>query len=106
MNVQSKHPTQKGLRAKNGRREYRFKLNRKPYSRVTDLEAVPEPFIRRVITPLDHAVPKFISWYRSEHENRKCKWAASLMASFQFYFEQTNCPLALIGPAQLEDFKT
>lgn len=28
------------------------------------------------------------------------------MASFQFYFEQTKCPLARIGPAQLEDFKT
>ena len=112
-----------GLRVKNGRWEYRFKLNGKPYSRVTDLEAVPEnivkahaqraahveelkkgkPFIRHVITPLDHAVPKFISWYRSEHQN---KWATSLMASFQFYFEQTKCPLALIGPAQLEDFKT
>ncbi|MBV9501043.1 MAG: site-specific integrase [Acidobacteriaceae bacterium] len=46
-----------------------------------------------------------MSWYRSEHQNRKCKWAASLMASFQFYFEQTKCPLARIGPAQLEDFK-
>ena len=45
-------------------------------------------------------------WYRSEHQNRKCKWAASLMASFQFYFEQTKCPLTRIGPAQLEDFKT
>jgi hypothetical protein len=31
--------------------------------------------------------------------------AASLMASFQFYFEQTKYPLARIGPAQLEDFK-
>ena len=47
-----------------------------------------------------------MSWYRSEHQNRKCKWAASLMASFQFYFEQIKCPLARIGPAQLEDFKT
>ena len=105
--------------------EYRFKLNGKPYSRVTDLRAVPEnilkahteraahieelkegkPFIRHVITPLDHEVPKFVSWYRSEHQNRKCKWAASLMASFQFYFEQLKCPLTRIGPAQLEDFK-
>jgi hypothetical protein len=122
--IQASH--QKGLRAKNGRWEYRFKLNGKPYSRVTDLEAVPEniikahaqraghieelkkgkPFIRHVITPLDHAVPKFVSWYRSEHQNRRCKWAASLMASFQFYFEQIKCPLALIGSAQLEDFKT
>ncbi|MGD0133217.1 MAG: phage integrase SAM-like domain-containing protein, partial [Bryobacteraceae bacterium] len=46
-----------------------------------------------------------MSWYRSEHQNRKCKWAASLMASFRFYFEQTKCPLTRIGPAQLEDFK-
>jgi len=28
------------------------------------------------------------------------------MASFQFDFEQTGCPLARIGPAQLEHFKT
>lgn len=125
MSEQSKHPTERGLRAKNGKWEYRFKLNGQPYSRVTDLEAVPEniikahaertahiedlkkgrPVIRRVITSLDHAVPKFMSWYRSEHQNRKCKWAASLMASFRFYFEQTKCPLTRIGPAQLEDFK-
>lgn len=125
MSAQSKHPTEKGLREKNGKWEYRFKLNGQPYSRVTDLEAVPEnivkahaertahiedlkkgkPVIRRVIILLDHAVPKFMSWYRSEHQNRKCKWAASLMASFQFYFEQTKYPLARIGPAQLEDFK-
>ncbi|MEX2261064.1 MAG: tyrosine-type recombinase/integrase [Bryobacteraceae bacterium] len=126
MNVQSKHPTERGIREKNGKWEYRFTLNGQPYSRVTDLEAVPEnilkvhaertahieelkkgkPVIRRVITSLDHAIPKFMAWYRSEHQNRKCKWAASLMASFQFYFEQTKCPLTRIGPAQLEDFKT
>lgn len=126
MSAQSKHPTERGLREKNGKWEYRFNLSGQPYSRVTDLEAVPEnivkahaeriahieelkkgkPVIRRVITSLDHAVPKFMSWYRSEHQNRKCKWAASLMASFQFYFEQTKCPLARIGPAQLEDFKS
>jgi integrase len=126
VNAQSKHPTERGLREKNGKWEYRFHLNGQPYSRVTDLEAVPENIvkahteraahieelkkgrrvIRRVITSLDHAVPKFMSWYRSEHQNRKCKWAASLMASFQFYFEQTKCPLTRIGPAQLEDFKT
>lgn len=34
-----------------------------------------KPVIRRVIIPLDQAVPKFMSWYRSEHQNRKCKWA-------------------------------
>lgn len=126
MSELSKHPTEKGLREKNGKWEYRFNLNGQAYSRVTDLEAVPgniikahaeraahieelkkgKPVIRRVITTLDHAVPKFMSWYRSEHQNRKCKWAASLMASFQFYFEQTKYPLTRIGPAQLEDFKT
>jgi len=125
VSAQSKHPTERGLREKNGRWEYRFTLNGQPYSRVTDLEAVPENIvkahaeraahleelkkgrhvIRRVIISLDRAIPKFMSWYRSEHQNRKCKWAASLMASFQFYFEQTKCPLARIGPAQLEDFK-
>lgn len=126
MNSRSRHPTERGLREKNGKWEYRFNLNGQSYSRVTDLEAVPEnivkahaertahieelkkgkPVVRRVITSLDHAIPKFMAWYRSEHQNRKCKWAASLMASFQFYFEQTKCPLARIGPAQLEDFKT
>jgi integrase len=126
VSVQSKHPSERGLKDKNGKWEYRFNLNGQPYSRVTDLEAVPEnivkahaertahieelkkgnPVIRRVITSLDYAVPKFMAWYRSEHQNRKCKWAASLMASFQFYFEQTKCPLARIGPAQLEDLKT
>jgi integrase len=126
VNAQSKHPSERGLREKNGKWEYRFNLNGQPYSRVTDLEAVPEnilkahaervahieelkkgkPAIRRVITSLDHAIPKFMSWYRSEHQNRKCKWAASLIASFQFYFEETKCPLTLIGPAQIEDFKT
>lgn len=125
MSAQSKHPTERGLREKNGKWEYRFKLNGQPYSRVTDLEAVPvnivkahaertahieelkkgKPVIKRVIVSLDHAVPKFMSWYRSEHQNRKCKWAASLMASFQFYLERTKWPLARIGPAQLEDFK-
>jgi integrase len=125
VNAQSKHPTEKGLREKNGRWDYRFTLNGQPYSRVTDLEALPENIIkahadraahieelkkgklvsRRVIASLDHAIPKFMAWYRSEHQNRKCKWAASLMASFQFYFEQTKCPLTRIGPARLEDFK-
>jgi site-specific recombinase XerD len=28
------------------------------------------------------------------------------MASFQYYFEQTGCALARIGPAELENFKT
>ena len=87
----SKHPTEKGLREKNGKWEYRFNLNGQAYSRVTDLEAVPgniikahaeraahieelkkgKPVIRRVITTLDHAVPKFMSWYRSEHQNTR-----------------------------------
>ena len=78
MNAQSKHPTERGLREKNGKWEYRFTLNGQPYSRVTDLEAVPEnilkahaeraahleelkkgkPVIRRVITSIDQAIPK------------------------------------------------
>jgi len=104
---QSKHPTERGLREKNGKWEYRFKLNGQPAERTAHIEDLTKgrPVIRRVITSLDHAVPKFMSWYRSEHQNRKCKWAASLMASFRFYFEQTKCPLTRIGPAQLEDFK-
>lgn len=68
-----------------------LQLERTAYSRVTDLEALPEnfvkahaertahieelkkgkPVIRRVITSLDHPISKFRSWYRGEHQNRK-----------------------------------
>ncbi len=94
VNTQSKHPTERGLREKNGKWEYQFTLNGQPYSRITDLKAVPEnivkanaertahieelkkgkPVIRRAITSLDQAIPKFMSWYRGEHQNRQCKW--------------------------------
>jgi integrase len=122
---QSKHPAEKGLRKKNGRWEYRFKLHGKMYSRATDLEAVPanileaqaqkaahleevrkgKRVVRQISVSLDQAVPKFMAWYRSEHQNRKCGWAGSLMASFQFYFEEKHCLLTRIGPGELEDFK-
>lgn len=36
MSGQSKHPTEKGVREKNGKWEYRFYLNGQSYSRVTD----------------------------------------------------------------------
>jgi integrase len=122
----SRHPTEKGLREKNGKWEYRFKLNGNPYSQVTDLEAVAaninsaqalrtahieqiksgKMVMRRVNVPLDQAVSHFMRWYRSEHpRGGKCKWASSLMASFQFYFDQTRRPLSVMGPAELEEFK-
>jgi integrase len=120
-----KHPSEIGLREKHGKWEYRFKLNGKPYSRVTDLEAVPEnvleaqqekaahmaelqkgkKVIRQISVPLNQAIPKFMAWYRSEHGGKKCGWAAGQMSSFQLYFEVTKCPLNRIGPAELEDFK-
>src|SRR5215831_6489752 len=46
VNAQSKHPTERGLREKNGKWEYRFNLNGQPYSRVADLEAVPEDIVK------------------------------------------------------------
>ncbi len=61
--------------------------------------------VRQIGVALDQAVPRFVAWYRSEHQNRKCAWAVSLMASFQFYFEEKHTLLARIGPAELEDFK-
>ncbi|MGA7411711.1 MAG: tyrosine-type recombinase/integrase [Bryobacteraceae bacterium] len=125
MNARSKHPSERGIREKNGRWEYRFKVRGKIHSRVTDLKAVPENvlaaqsqkvahlealrkgkrFIRQVSLDLDQAIQKFIAWYRSEHRNRKCGWAASLLASFQFYFEQRSCLLSRIGSGELENFK-
>lgn len=122
---QSKHPSEKGLRERSGKWEYRFRYKNVPYSLVTDLSAVPEnvlaaqalkashlaelrkgkKFFRVVSVELAQAVPKFMTWYRGEHANRKCKWAASLMASFQFWCEESRIPLAKLGPAQLEDFK-
>jgi integrase len=123
---QSKRPTEKGLRNRGGKWEYRFKLHGKPYSRITDLEAEERNvlaaqaqkmahmeelrkgkrvFARPISAPLDQAVPRFLAWYRGEHENRKCKWAASLMASFQFYFEQARIPLVRINAGDLENFK-
>jgi integrase len=61
--------------------------------------------VRQISVSLDQAVPTFLAWYRSEHQNRKCGWAVSLMASFRFYFEEKRLLLARIGPAELEDFK-
>jgi integrase len=125
MTAPSKHPTEKGLGTRYGKWEYRFKLNGKLYSRVTDLEAVADNVleaqaqkavhleelrkgkrvVRQIGVALDQAVPRFVAWYRSEHQNRKCGWAVSLMVSFQFYFEEKHILLARIGPAELEDFK-
>lgn len=122
---QSKHPSEKGLRPRSGKWEYRFKFKGKPFSLVTDLLAVPEnvlaaqalkaahlkelrkgkKFFRVATVDLDKAVPRFMAFYRGEHGNGKCKWAASLMASFQFWCEESRVPLSRIGPAQIEDFK-
>lgn len=122
---QSKHASEKGLRERAGKWEYRFQYKGKPFSLVTDLAAVPEnilaaqalkalhqaelrkgkKFFRVVSVDLAQAVPKFMAWYRSEHGNGKCKWAASLMASFQYWCEESRVPLPKLGPAQMEDFK-
>jgi integrase len=122
----SKHPTEKGLREKNGKWEYRFSRRGRRYSQVTDLAAIPETIseaqairlnhiaeikagkgiFRLVPVPLHQAVAHFMRWYRDEHpRGGACKWAASLMASFQFYFEQNRLRLEDIGPAEIEEFK-
>ncbi len=53
--------------------------------------------IRQVITSVDHGIPNFVPWYRSEHQNRKCKWQQVLMAFVSVYFEETKFPLTPIG---------
>ena len=126
MRAQYKHTTEKVLREKRGKWEYRFRLKGRLYSQVTDLEAVPEnvlqaqaqraahleqvkagkPVIRRSNVAIQEGISHFMRWYVSEHpRGGKCKWAHALMSSFQYYFEQQKCSLADIGPAQLEAFK-
>jgi integrase len=123
---QFRHPTEKGLREKNGKWEYRFDLRGRSYSQVTDFEAVAENInaaqaeraahirelkagknvFRRISVPLDKAVSEFNRWYRSEHpRGGNCAWATSLMSSFQFYFEAHKTALEMIGPKELEEFK-
>jgi site-specific recombinase XerD len=56
--------------------------------------------------PIDKAVAEFNLWYRSEHpRGGKCKWATSLMSSFQFYLEHLRLPLDKLTPGELERFK-
>jgi integrase len=120
------HPTEQGLRNKRGKWEYRGKFKGQPFSQVTNLEAVPEnilkaqalrtahleqlrrgqPVIKQVNMLPSQAVSEFMRFYRGEHpQGGDCKWAASLMASFQFYCEQVKLPLSRVGPADLERFK-
>lgn len=115
-----------GLDIRGGRWRYRFKVNGRPYSEITDLEAVPENIleaqrlkvahreqvikgrnvVRQIRMPLDRAVAEFNEWYKSEHpRGGKCKWAAALMASFQYYLEQSRVPLHKLTPGDLERFK-
>lgn len=105
MSAQFKHPTEKGLREKHGKWEYRFRLRGRLYSQVTDLKAVPEnvlqaqaqraahieqvtagkAVIRRSNVPIHQGVSHFMRWYVSEHpRGGKCKWAHALMSSFQY----------------------
>jgi integrase len=122
---QSKHASEIGLRPRAGKWAYRFKFKGEPFSGTTDLLAVPENVLaaqaikqahidelrkgkkppRHISVSLDQAVVKFIVHYRAEHQNRKCKWAVSLMASFQYYFTSMRCLLPRIGAVELEDFK-
>lgn len=122
----SKPPTQLGLDNFRGKWRYRFKVRGQPYGEVTDLEAVPENIlkaqalkeahradiikgkavVRQMRMPIDKAVAEFNVWYRSEHpRGGKCKWATSLMSSFQFYLERLRLPLDKLTPGELERFK-
>jgi Phage integrase SAM-like domain len=126
VSAQSKHPTEKGLREKHGKWEYRFRFKGRLYSQVTDFGAVPENVLKAQALRAVHieqvkagkqltkrsnvafreAISHFIRWYLSEHpRGGKCKWAQALMSSFQYYVEQQESSLAEIGPAQLEAFK-
>jgi integrase len=56
---------------------------------------------------LNLAVEQFFEFYCSEHKNRPCKWAKSLLSAFTFYFTDpaTFCPLSKIDASKMEDFK-
>jgi len=122
----SRPPTLLGLENHRGKWRYRFKVNGVPYSVTTDLAAVPENIlkaqalkeahkqsiiqgktvVRQMSMPIDRAISEFNAWYRSEHpRGGKCKWQASLMASFQFYLEKLRLPLNRLTPGELERFK-
>jgi integrase len=122
----SKHPAEQGIRPRRGKWEYRFNFHGKPYSRVTDLVAVPENIlkaqalkeahleqlrrgkkvVRQMHIPVGDAVREFMVWYRSEHPlGGECKWARSLMASFDFFVSQSRLRLVDLDPSHIEAFK-
>jgi hypothetical protein len=124
--ARSKHPTEKGLRERNGKWEYRFRLRGRLYSQVTDLKAAPENVLqaqalraahieqakagkavaKRRSVEVHEGVSHFMRWYVSEHpRGGKCKWAQALMSSFEYYLEQKRWSLADVGPVGLEAFK-
>jgi integrase len=127
MSEVSKHPAEEGLRERRGKWEYRFRLNGKQYSQVTDLAAVPEnlvkaqvlkqahfdllksgkrPVLRPSFSSVGEAIEKFMTWYKSEHPlGGDCKWAASLLASFEYYLDHNRIKLAEVQPSDLENFK-
>ena len=126
MKARSKHPTERGLREKNGKWEYRFRLRGRLYSQVTDLKAVPENVLQAQAhraahieqaragkataklktIEVHHGVAHFMRWYVSEHpRGGKSKWARALMSSFEYFLTQHKWSLTDIGPAELESFK-
>lgn len=57
--------------------------------------------------PIDKAISQFLRWYVGEHaRGGKCKWAVSLMASFQYYFEQIWLSPGPHWPGSAGAFKT
>jgi integrase len=115
-----------GLRQRNGEWHYRIKWRGEEFSGPTGLSAVPKNVsaaqairntiveelkggkkpVRQIEVSLDEAVAQFNRWYRSEHQNRPCKWAVSLMASFHYYFAiEDRRSLARMNSADLEAFK-
>ena len=125
---ETKYP---GLRARNGKWHFRYSANDVPKAGFTTLDAspanVPEAYRLRQLAideasgknkvskrppkieeiSLKVAMDQFFEFYRSEHKNRPCKWAKSLLSAFTFYFTDpaTFCPVSNFGPSQMEDFK-
>lgn len=125
--ITAKHPTEKGLRKKRNKWEYRFKWQGRVYSGPTGLAATLENIneaqrlrhaaleclqrggeigIREKKVALSEAVGNFVTWYKGEHPNGDGKWAPSMMNSFQFFFTEIHPrAIAQLKPADIEAFK-
>lgn len=123
----TKHPSEKGLRRKDGNWEYRFKWQGMPYRGSTGLAATPENVLEAQQLRREHrervkrgevtlsarkvsffeAIEQFLTWYAGEHPNGNPKWSRSMLNSFLFFFTTMQpCLLSQLGQAHMEAFKT